>query len=126
MKSGRSLQTSLALAALLAASLASGQGAPPPPGLAPVPEPPPLPPGEVTTTPPAADQPAPEPQVTVIRRGEETVEEYRINGRMYMMKVTPPTGQPYFLIDHRGDGVFTRQQSLDNGLRPPMWVLFRW
>jgi hypothetical protein len=40
-----------------------------------------------------------------------------------MMKVIPPTGKPYYLIDHRGDGTFTRQESFDFGLRVPMWVI---
>ena len=90
-----------------------------PPGLQPVPDqPPPLPPADANDT-------ALAPQVTIIRSTDQVVEEYRINGHLYMVKVTPSHGVPYFLIDSRGDGVFTRQQSLDNGLRVPQWVLFR-
>jgi hypothetical protein len=83
-----------------------------------VPPPPPLPPIET-------NDPALEPQVTITKRAEETVEEYRINGKLYMMKVTPAHGVPYYLVDDRGDGVFTRQESLDSGLRVPRWVLFK-
>lgn len=98
--------------------------APPPlppagaPGLQPVPEAPPAPPDQ-------AGNAEPQPEITTVRRGQDTVEEYRMGGKLYMMKVTPPGGVPYYLIDHRGDGVFSRQQSLDSGLRPPMWVIFR-
>ena len=61
--------------------------APPPPKLEPLPEAPPPPP-EI------ANDPELEPQVTIIRRETETVEEYRVNGRLTMIKVTPRTGRP--------------------------------
>jgi len=64
-----------------------------------------------------------EPQVTIRKSGEDSVEEFRISGRLYMMKVTPRSGVPYYLIDHRGDGKFAREESLDSGMRPPMWVI---
>ncbi len=85
-----------------------------PAGLQPVPPPPP---------PGYQPDPALEPQVTIIRRGEDRVEEFRINGRLYMVKVTPPHGVPYYLVDERGDGRMTRQEPLDSGLRVPMWVI---
>jgi hypothetical protein len=87
-----------------------------PPKLEPLPEPPPPPPGY------APDE-STEPQVTIRKRGEDKVEEYRLHGKLYMVKVTPPHGKPYYLIDRRGDGTFSRQESLDSGLRVPMWVL---
>ncbi len=85
-----------------------------PPGLQPIPEPPP--------PPRPLDEPM-EPQVTIIKRGEDKVEEYRMNGRLYMLKVTPPGGVPYYLVDQRGDGSFSRQDIRDSGLRVPMWVI---
>lgn len=86
------------------------------PRLEPVPEPPPPPPGLVP-------DPALEPQVTITTRGEDRVEEYRINGRLYAVKVTPPHGVPYFLMDDTGSGVMSRRDSLDSGLRVPQWVI---
>ena len=65
-----------------------------------------------------------EPQVTIRKKGAETIEEYRINGEMYMMKVTPEHGVPYYL--HKED-----QQGgwVNIGPNPPMsipkWILFR-
>ena len=88
----------------------------PKPNLQPVPEPPPPPPGFELDT-------ALEPQVTILKRGTDTVEEYRIGGRLYMIKVTPARGAPYYMIDHKGDGRFSRQDGLDSGIRPPMWVI---
>jgi len=68
-----------------------------------------------------------EPEVTIIDRGEELVEEYRINGHLYMIKVTPKKGIPYYLVDSDGDGSFDiRQNELDEHLLIPQWTLFRW
>jgi hypothetical protein len=82
------------------------------------------------TEPPAAPagmelDPALEPQVTITKRGEDKVEEYRIGGKLYMLKVTPPHGVPYYLVDYKGDGQFSRQDNLDSGVRVPQWVLMR-
>lgn len=66
-----------------------------------------------------------EPEVTISKQTDLTVEEYRANGRVYMIKVTPKVGPPYYLVDQRGDGKFARQESLDTGFRPPQWVIHR-
>ena len=86
-----------------------------PPKLEPIPEPPPPPPGLAND--------ALEPQVTISRRGEDKVEEFRVAGKLYMQKVTPPHGEPYYLVDTSGDGQWVRQDSKDAGLRVPMWVI---
>ena len=66
-----------------------------------------------------------EPAVTISTQAERTVEEYRMAGRLYMIKITPKNAPPYYLIDDRGDGKFVRQESLDTGFRPPQWVIHR-
>ena len=109
----RKILVALLLAAAFAAPAQSQQR---PNNLQPIPEPPPPPPGMEL-------DPALEPQVTILKRGADTVEEYRLGGRLYMVKVTPPHGTPYYLIDNRGDGMFSRQESFDTGVRPPMWVI---
>ena len=86
-----------------------------PPKLEPIPEPPPPPPGSLNE--------ALEPQVTITRRGEDKVEEFRISGKLYMMKVTPPHGRPYYLIDQLGDGAWARQEGVGSRLRVPQWVI---
>ena len=106
----------LFILALLLALPAAAQKAAAPAGLQPIEEPPPPPPE-------MALDPALEPQVTIIKRGDDRVEEYRVNGKLYMIKVTPPHGTPYYLIDEKGDGRMRRQESLDSGLRVPMWVI---
>ena len=45
-----------------------------------------------------------EPQVTIRKKGKDTIEEYRINGELYMMKVTPEGGVPYYLNKQDQDG----------------------
>ena len=89
------------------------------PGLQPIPEPPPPPPGFDL-------DPSLEPQVTIQKRGSDTVEEYRMNGRLYAVKVTPAHGVPYYLIDDVGRGDFVRRDSFDTKTRPPMWVIKQW
>ncbi len=74
--------------------------------------------------PPAFDAaPDDEPQVTITKQTEQTVEEYRVGGKLYMIKITPKHGVPYYLVDDRGDGKFVRQESLDSGLRVPRWTI---
>jgi len=95
----------------------------------PAPPPPPLPPQleslpEVAPPPALTSDPELEPQVTITRKESETVEEARINGKLMWIKVTPRHGRPYFLIPEGGDGVLLRRDSLDSGLRIPLWVLF--
>ncbi|MFN3986191.1 MAG: DUF2782 domain-containing protein [Rhodocyclaceae bacterium] len=87
-------------------------------GLEPIPEPPPPPPG--------LGQDDFEPEVTIVQRGDETVEEYRIRGKLYMVKVTPAHGVPYYLVDQRGDGVMVRHNDAIPTLSVPMWVIRSW
>lgn len=86
-----------------------------PPKLEPVPDIPP-PPGMVV--------PSDEPQITIIQRGQDKVEEYRIKGRLYMVKVTPPHGRPYYLVDPKGNGQMVRYDDLSPNLLVPLWVIF--
>jgi hypothetical protein len=89
-----------------------------PPDLEPLPEPPAPPPG-------VADEDVGEPEVTIQQRGEDTYEEYRLNGQLYMIRVTPRNGVPYYLVDPAGTGSFARQDGLGADIRPPMWVIKR-
>lgn len=68
-----------------------------------------------------------EPEVTIIRRKDATVEEYRMNGRLYMVKVTPVIGKPYYFVDRDGDGLMeSRMSDLYNPTRVPQWLIFSW
>jgi hypothetical protein len=114
------MRTSLLIAMLLAAiafpAAAQSGARPRPAGTTALEEPPPPPLVEA--------DPAFEPQVTVRTEGEQTIQEYRVKGKLFMQRVTPKHGRPYVLIDHRGDGTLMRQDNpLDTGLRVPQWVL---
>ncbi|MEJ2572524.1 MAG: DUF2782 domain-containing protein [Gammaproteobacteria bacterium] len=68
-----------------------------------------------------------QPEITIIQRGKERVEEYRVNNQIYMVKITPAMGYPYYLVDTTGDGNFdTRRPQLNTPPVVPQWVLFRW
>ena len=98
---------------LLALFAAGALAQSPPPKLEPLPEPPP---------PPAIPGPD-EPQVRIPVQESDTVEEIRQGGRVVMLKVTPAGGKPYYLIDANGTGNWMRRESLDDGVRVPMWPL---
>lgn len=86
------------------------------------------------TSPAKAEVPAPpkprnldeplEPQVTIRKIGNDTHEEYRIGGRLYMIKVTPAGSAPYFLIDRNGRGKFSPSEGPGTSTSVPQWVLF--
>jgi hypothetical protein len=102
----------LALAIAAAAGAALAQQ---PPKLEPLPEPPP-PPG-------IRDTGADEPRVRIAPQEGDRVEELRDGGRVVLIKVTPPGGVPYYLVDTTGNGNWVRRDSLDDGVRVPMWTI---
>ena len=66
-----------------------------------------------------------EPEVTIRQEGDRTVEEYRVNGFLYAVKVTPKHGKPYFLVRADGnDGNFVRSDQPD--MLIPAWKIFSW
>ena len=67
-----------------------------------------------------------EPQVNIVRSDRETREEFRIKGKLYMVKVTPAVGKPYYLVDRQGDGNFIETDSIGPVTKPPMWLLHSW
>jgi len=95
---------------------AETQTQPPP---AAVPEPPEIPPALV-------DGEAIEPEVTIIKKEEGTIYEYRINGMLYMIKVEPQVGPPYYLVDRDGDGEFDSRSTDPTKIAVPQWILLRW
>ena len=68
-----------------------------------------------------------EPEVSIIKRDDAVVQEYRMNGVLYMVKVITVVGPPYYLFDSNGDGSLNiRRNELDPGLVVPSWMIFRW
>ncbi len=64
-----------------------------------------------------------EPQVTIRKKGKETIEEYSVNGQVYMMKVTPEHGVPYYL--HKEDDGGWVNDGPNKPLSIPSWIIFR-
>ncbi len=65
-----------------------------------------------------------EPEVTITTKGTEIHEEYRANGQLYMIKVIPAKGKPYYLI-YDGPGK-VRRSDLAPATIIPQWVIKRW
>jgi len=65
-----------------------------------------------------------EPAVRIPVQKEDKVEEMREGGRIVMLKFTPPNGRPYYLVDTTGNGNWMRRDSLDDGVRVPMWPVY--
>jgi hypothetical protein len=66
-----------------------------------------------------------DPDVTIRQQGDRTIEEYRVNGFLYAVKITPKNGKPYFLVRADGnDGNFVRADQPD--LLIPSWKIFSW
>ena len=69
-----------------------------------------------------------EPTVTIREEEDRRIEEYRVTGRVYMIKVTPKNGIPYYYIDSDGDGQLEldlTQQAL-NPVQPVHWKIKEW
>ena len=106
--------TQTLIAALILSSLpalAAAQAAVPPAGSTPVPDGAPTP-GEIE-----------EPSITIRSKGGERIEEYRLRGKLYMIRITPPKGPTYYLIDQMGRGEFTRLEGPAAPTAVPHWVL---
>jgi hypothetical protein len=101
---------------LMIAPLAAEEGAMEP---AVAPEPPELPPqvesGEAL-----------EPEVTIIKSEEKTVEEYRIDGKLVLVKITPAAGPAYYLVDSDGDGTLDTQEDDPRSASVQQWKIFSW
>ncbi|HEY0905702.1 MAG TPA: DUF2782 domain-containing protein [Methylophilus sp.] len=69
-------------------------------------------------------QPIDKPTITNRKDGENQIEEYSLNGQVYMIKVTPPSGKSYYLHREDRDGAWVH----DGPTQPvsvPKWILFR-
>jgi hypothetical protein len=85
---------------------------------------------------PAAPPPIPpkvpgeevEPSVVITEREGERIEEYSLNGRVYMVKITPVKGPPYYYLDEDGDGQLELRESdrAMNPVRPVYWKVKEW
>lgn len=69
-------------------------------------------------------QPIDKPSINKRKEADNEIEEYSMNGEVYMVKVTPPNGKSYYLHREDRDGAWVN----DGPTRPmsvPKWILFR-
>ena len=88
-----------------------------PPEIAPPPPIPPKVPGEQI-----------EPTVDIRTEEGRVIEEYSINGRVYMVKITPEKGPPFWYMDQDGDGQLELQPGEEglNPVQPVFWKIKEW
>lgn len=65
------------------------------------------------------------PQVTIRRTEDMTVEEYRRDGRVYMVVFTPTTGLRYTYMDTDGDGRLEGDPR-DGTVQPVYYTIYEW
>jgi len=91
--------------------------------------PPEIPPidAEDQALPPKIQEEQIEPTVTIREEESRRVEEYSRNGQVYMVKIVPKVGAPYYYIDEDGDGRLetTPNKGLDP-VRPVFWKIKEW
>jgi len=68
-----------------------------------------------------------EPTVTIREEDEQRIEEYSLNGQVYMVKITPKVGVPYYYIDTDGDGNLETAPSKGlEPVHPVYWKVKEW
>lgn len=93
-------------------------------------KPPPIPPADTEDVPipPKIQDELLEPTVTIREEDDRMIEEYRLDGRVYMVKVTPKGGIPYYYVDTDGDGQLEldMDQRALNPVQPVHWKIKEW
>lgn len=68
-----------------------------------------------------------EPSIKLQEHKNRVTEEYRINGNLYMIKITPMAGPPYYLVDDSGSGdMELRRGPAGRDFNIPRWTLLTW
>ena len=69
-----------------------------------------------------------EPEVQIVRKGNTTVTEYRVNGKIRAIKVQPDGNFPaYYLYDTDADGRLDQRMSrYEPDLLIPHWTILSW
>lgn len=84
--------------------------------------------GDWQALPPPSMDDASTPEVVITPRNDKRIREYRANGVLYMIEVSPDKGPSYILVDMDGDGSLeTRRHAFDGDeMMVPRWTLLRW
>jgi hypothetical protein len=123
------LMTRFALVPVLMLLSVAASAEYPPEPVPDAPPPPPMPQPDVVPPPPSGvgEEEELQPEVKITKRGEDIIYEYRVNNQLYMVKVVPRFGFPYYLMDQDGDGTLeSRYSGPGPNILPPQWILYRW
>jgi hypothetical protein len=84
---------------------------------------------DVPIPPKAPAPPSEEGAPTVTIRSSENgdrVEEYREAGKVYMVRITPAHGKPYYLYDDDRNGRLDRSDADRHTIAPVYWTIYEW
>jgi hypothetical protein len=77
--------------------------------------------------PPPAGSEEVAPAVTIRTEGNgDRVEEYREGNRVYMVRVVPARGKPYYLYDDDRNGRLDRSDADKHTIAPVYWTIYEW
>lgn len=62
--------------------------------------------------------------VITYQDGDNMIEEYRVKGFTYSIKVIPKVGEPYYLINANGDNNTLKNTGPQEKI--PSWTVFKW
>lgn len=79
----------------------------------------------VQPRPEVTPQPTPEAEVTIRQKGDDEIKEWRVNGKVLAIKISPKNGTPYYLVDPDADGVFEPRTDIKDDGMVAQWVIFR-
>ena len=70
----------------------------------------------------------PQSEITITESKDSLIKEYRIEGQIRAIKVTPKNGFPaYYLVDESGTGEFIKfGPDMGPEMKVPQWILFEW
>lgn len=75
--------------------------------------------------PPGKDAAAPTVTIRSTDNGD-LVEEYREGGKVFMVRVTPKHGKPYYLYDDDRNGRLDRTDADKASVSPVYWTIYEW
>lgn len=67
-----------------------------------------------------------EPDITIKESGGNVVYEYRVHGVLYMAKIQPQVGPPYYMYDLNGDGILDADDRSPHNVAVPQWEILHW
>lgn len=67
-----------------------------------------------------------EPEVRIIETDRGTVYEYSAGGEVYMVRIVPQAGPPYYVVDTDGDGRLDTRYRTPGEINVNQWILYQW